>query len=154
MSSGRNMMQALELLQLAKRHVSGWSSIYQWRNQACSCGHCRSGDISWLFSQSVSQSVSRKFCKIRNFIITSWKVYSWSEDIFWLGYAYHILPRFYKVNKYKKNFVILQSIGITVKRRDTRADIYTCRYFGSKPGVGGIFSFFGPFLFHVFVLRF
>jgi len=30
------MMQALELLQLAKKHISGWSDIEQWRNWASS----------------------------------------------------------------------------------------------------------------------
>ena len=33
-SFGRTMMQALELLWLMKRHVSGWSDAEQWRNQA------------------------------------------------------------------------------------------------------------------------
>jgi len=40
-SFGRTMMQALELLRLAKRHISGWSDIEQWRNQACSYSHYR-----------------------------------------------------------------------------------------------------------------
>ena len=35
-SFGRTMMWALELLQLAKRHISGQSNVEQWRNQACS----------------------------------------------------------------------------------------------------------------------
>jgi len=34
-----SMMQALELLQLAKRLILGWSSVKQWRNQACSYSH-------------------------------------------------------------------------------------------------------------------
>jgi len=35
-SFGRTMMQALELLRLTKRHVSGRSNNEQWKNQACS----------------------------------------------------------------------------------------------------------------------
>jgi len=38
-SFGRTMMQALELLQLAKRHISRQSNIDRWRNQACSYSH-------------------------------------------------------------------------------------------------------------------
>ena len=36
---GRTMMQALELLQLAKRHILEWICIELWRNQACSYSH-------------------------------------------------------------------------------------------------------------------
>ena len=37
------------------------------------------------------------------------------------------------VYKYKENFVILQSMGIIViKSRETRAVIYTCRYFSGQ----------------------
>ena len=38
-SFGRTMMQALELLRLAKRHILGWSDDEHWRNQACSYSH-------------------------------------------------------------------------------------------------------------------
>ena len=38
-SFGRTMMQALELLRLAKRHFLGQSDEDQWRNQACSLSH-------------------------------------------------------------------------------------------------------------------
>jgi len=38
---GKTMMWALELLRLAKRHISGRSNVEQWRNQACSYSHYR-----------------------------------------------------------------------------------------------------------------
>jgi len=40
-SFGRTMIQALELLWLVKRHISGRSDVEQGRNQACSYSHCR-----------------------------------------------------------------------------------------------------------------
>jgi len=36
---GKTIMWALELLRLVKRHITGWSTIKQWRNQACSYSH-------------------------------------------------------------------------------------------------------------------
>ena len=39
LSFGRTMMWALELLRLAKKHISGRSDIEQWRNQGCSYSH-------------------------------------------------------------------------------------------------------------------
>ena len=51
------MMQALELLRLAKRHVSGWSGIEQWRNQAHSLSSYRIR-LFWRH-QSVRYSVSQ-----------------------------------------------------------------------------------------------
>jgi len=33
-SFGRTMILALKLQRLAKRHISGWSNVEQWRNQA------------------------------------------------------------------------------------------------------------------------
>jgi len=56
-SSGRAMMQALELLQLAKRRVLGRSNVEQWRNQACCFSH-----------QSISQ---QRILEI--FILTWWE---------------------------------------------------------------------------------
>jgi len=33
-NKGKSMMHSLYVLRLAKRHISGWSDIKQWRNQA------------------------------------------------------------------------------------------------------------------------
>ena len=59
---GRTMIQALDLLYLAKRHISGRSDKDQWKNQACSLSHF------WVMfvwrhqsdTESVSQSVSQQ----------------------------------------------------------------------------------------------
>ena len=55
------MMQVLELLWLAKRHISRWSNAKQWRNQACSFSHYQ---VTALIRQSVSRSVEN----FQNFI--------------------------------------------------------------------------------------
>jgi len=57
-SFGRTMMQAPEL-QLAK---GTWSNIEQWRNQGCIAIAIIELCLSESIGQSVSQSVSRKFC--------------------------------------------------------------------------------------------
>ena len=49
------MMHALQLLQLVKRHISGWSDENQWWNQACSLSHSE-----LRLSQGINQSI-RKF---------------------------------------------------------------------------------------------
>ena len=53
-SFDRIIIQALELLRLPKRHISGQSNVKQWRNRACSFCH-----YSFL-KALVSESVSRK----------------------------------------------------------------------------------------------
>ena len=63
---GRTMMQALELLQLVKRHISGQSDVEQWRNSL-------SGyqvTLVWrhqIVSQSIEKSVKKEIFK-QNFI--------------------------------------------------------------------------------------
>ena len=86
----RTTMEALELLQLMKRHVSGWSDV---RNQACSY---RYNQVT--LGQLVNHSVSKKFFQARKFWKLGGRVYGWSEDIFELGFAWPILPRCHKVN--------------------------------------------------------
>jgi len=49
------LMQALELLQLAKRHISGQSDVEQWKNQACSYGIAI---IELRLSERISKGVS------------------------------------------------------------------------------------------------
>jgi len=77
-SFGRTMMQALELLRLAKGHISGRSNAEQWRTQTCSYSHYRvtlvwwhqggrEGVIEWV-SQSVSQTDSQKIQLNREFL--------------------------------------------------------------------------------------
>jgi len=51
-SVGRTMMRALELQRLAKRHISGWSNVEQWRNQT----HSYRVTLVWRY-QSVRQSI-------------------------------------------------------------------------------------------------
>jgi len=59
-----NKSNTLYVLQYAKRHLSSWSDIKKWKSsQVHSLSNCWSEGIS----QSVSQSVSRKFCYINNF---------------------------------------------------------------------------------------
>jgi len=68
-SFGRTMIKALELQRLVKRHISGWSDIKQWRNQAYSFSSYQV-TLVWRhqpISQIVSQSSSRKICSIRIF---------------------------------------------------------------------------------------
>jgi len=72
---GKTMMWALELLQLVKRHISGWSDIEQWRNQACSYSHYQV-TLVWRH-QSVSQQknlLNWKFLKFHNNLIQRFRV--------------------------------------------------------------------------------
>jgi len=59
----RAMTQAVELLLLAKRHVSGPSDVEQWKNQACSLSHfCVM--LVWRHqsdSQSIKKLLHKKF---------------------------------------------------------------------------------------------
>ena len=64
-SFSRTMMQALELLQLAKRHISGQSDVEKWRNQGCLSSYaCLKASVrgEWV-SQSVENLTKHKIFK-------------------------------------------------------------------------------------------
>ena len=74
---GKTMIWALELLRLVKRHISGWSDIVQWRNQACSYSHYRVTLVWRHYSQSVSQHknvLNKKFLKFHNNLMQQCRV--------------------------------------------------------------------------------
>jgi len=75
----KTMMWALELLRLAKRHISERSNVEQWRNQACSYSHYRVTLVwrHYSVSQSVSQQknlLNRNFLKLHNNLMQWFRV--------------------------------------------------------------------------------
>ena len=53
--TGKSMKNTLHILRYAKRHLSSWSDVQQWKNQACSLS-CYRGTLVWRH-QSVTQAV-------------------------------------------------------------------------------------------------
>ena len=72
LSTGRTMILALELLWLAKRHISRQSYVKQWRNQACSLGHF------WIMLVWRHQIV--RYLVTRNFFV---KIYHYDTSDQW-----------------------------------------------------------------------
>ena len=103
-SFGRTMMQALELLWLAKRHIFRRSDVEEWRNQVCSYSHyqvmCvwRHHSVSQSVGQSVSQSAENSVkSEIFKFHINFVEGFMIDLKAF-LGLAMRSMPRCYKVN--------------------------------------------------------
>jgi len=62
--TGKSLKNALDVLRYAKKHLSGWSDVEHWNNQAGSLSHYQVyAGLKASGSQSVSQSVSGKFFK-------------------------------------------------------------------------------------------
>ena len=71
--TGKSMKNALYVLQYAKRHLSGWSNVEQWKNQAHSLSRYqvmlvwRNQSVSYSVSQSVTRKLLNKvFLKFRS----------------------------------------------------------------------------------------
>ena len=77
---GKTMMWTLELLRLAKTHISGRNDVEQWRNQACNYSHYwvmlvwRHYSVSQSVSQSVEKLLNRKFLKFHHNLMQRFRV--------------------------------------------------------------------------------
>jgi len=53
----KSMKDALHVQRYGKRHLSGWSDIKQWKNQAYSLSHCR---VTWVWRHQAGRQAGKQ----------------------------------------------------------------------------------------------